>query len=86
MMGYYNYGYTPRHDGLEMLFAAMCWVAIITFAVYIVKRFHVHGKHCCGQNKELHGGHSAVDILKERYAKGEIEKKEFEEMKKDLME
>lgn len=89
-MMYYTYGnYYPRHDGgIEMFLCVLFWVAVVSLVVYMVKRHGgmCHGKHCGhGGHKEL-GGQSALDILKERYAKGEIEKKEFEEKKKDLME
>ena len=58
--------------GIMML---VVWVAIIIFIVWIVKEIN-------GKNKNSKSNGNALDILKERYAKGEINKQEFEE--KDL--
>ncbi|HBB27145.1 TPA: electron transporter RnfE [Candidatus Gracilibacteria bacterium] len=55
------------------------WVAVIVLIVYLV-RGDLGVSH-----KLKQGNKTAIDILKERYAKGEIDKKEFEEIKKDLM-
>lgn len=54
------------------------WAVIIFFIVWMVKEIK-------GENHADDSRHkSAVDILKERYANGEIDKKEFEEKKKDI--
>lgn len=55
------------------------WVAIIFFIVWIAREMN-------GKNNSNSARHekSAIEILEERYAKGEINKKEFEEKKRDL--
>lgn len=73
MMGWFG-------GGLMML---VFWVLLIAFIVWAVKGFG--GKNCCSHHSDSNYSDSnALDILKERYAKGEIDKKEFEEKKKDL--
>lgn len=54
------------------------WAAIVLLIVWAVKEVH-------GDDSVKPHSKSALDILKDRYAKGEIDKKEFEEKKKDLV-
>ena len=66
---------------IGMIFMFIFWALLITgiilLVVWLVRRASYTGKDLSRKN-------NAIDILKERYAKGEISKNEFEEMKKDL--
>ena len=71
MMWYSNY---PIFHGFGGFFMILFWIAVILIVVSLVKKGS-------GGEKE-----TAEDILKKRYARGEISKEEFERMKKELRE
>lgn len=79
MMRYWNYD--PGFSVLGFVFQIFFWGLIIMLIVKFFKSSH----HCC-HNDEMEGVEAdrSLDIVKERYAKGEIDKKEFEQLKKDL--
>jgi putative membrane protein len=66
--------------GGAMIFGLIIWILIIIGIIYLIRWSVRGGRHWHEWEKKG----SAVEILKERYAKGEIKKDEFEEKMKDL--
>ena len=56
------------------------WIALIA-AIFFLIRWLVRSSR---ESSPLKTEDSALDILKKRYARGEIDKEEYEEKKKDL--
>lgn len=72
-----DYGMGMGYFG--MIFTFFFWVMVIVLIVYLVKMVMDRGKG--GDLSE-----TPEDILKKRYARGEISKEELDKMKKDLSE
>lgn len=84
----WGYTYGP-YPGPGAFFAILSWVFAIILIIWIVRwalGMHHRGPWMGGpyRNHPWMQQNSALDILKERYAKGEITKAEFDEKKKDI--
>jgi putative membrane protein len=65
-----------------MLFMLVFWGLILVGTVLVVRWLIEQGRRGEGAGP---GGESALEILKKRYARGEIDKEEFEAKKRDLL-
>ncbi|MDA8157460.1 MAG: SHOCT domain-containing protein [Actinomycetota bacterium] len=74
--GTMGWGYGMGIVGALMML--LFWVLILIGLVYLIKWLAQSSRHGAAREE------TALDLLKKRYAKGEISKEEFEEKKKDI--
>jgi len=65
--------------GFGMGWGWIIGIVVIAVVIWLAVRTTYQSR-----NQDISGNKSALDILKERYARGEINREEFEEKKRDL--
>jgi putative membrane protein len=77
MSGFEGFGFGGGGMGFGML---AFWVLIVAALVMLVRGFGARSK----QGETSVRDHTPLGILRERYARGEIDKTEFEAMRREL--
>jgi putative membrane protein len=73
--------------GLGAIYMLVFWVIIIVLAIWLLSRLFPKAKDGASHHAQIQGGdssESAVEILRRRYARGEISKDQYEEMRRDI--
>jgi putative membrane protein len=74
----WTYGWGMGLGIIGVLFSIVFWVGVIALVVWLITKLVKH------ENSGKIEKQSPIDLAKERYARGEITKEEFEQLKKDL--
>jgi len=69
--------------GIGLLFMLVFWGLLILGVIWIVRAL-TSSQQTSGHNSNI-PSKSAREILDQRYARGEIDREQYEQMKKDLM-
>lgn len=84
--GYYG-GMMGGFGGFGMLFMIPIGLVVLLIIGYAIWRGFGWGGGCCGSghNNAYGNRENAMEILRQRYARGEISREQYEQMKKDVL-
>lgn len=80
----WGYDYLSPFGSLWHIIVMFFWVLVIVIIVFLMKGTDEKSGQKEPKEEKVKTGNSAIEILKERYAKGEIEKREFSKKLKEL--
>ena len=67
------------------MFGIFFWILIVGLVVWGVNQIVQNNRNSGPADRSSLPENSPLEILKQRYARGEIDKQQFEEMKRDLL-